>query len=102
MILTISRLSAPAYVSDFTMGFPEDTYQEWPNGVQAVIVRHALPDTFQVVVVREKGVTLNVTVTGSPTSDKADLLTAWSGADRLIERVKDVSGDGAIDGFAAN
>lgn len=99
--LTAQRLSAPLYVADLTMGFPEDTYQDWPNGVQVVTVRHALPHTFQVIAVRDKGVMLTVTVTDGPKLDQSDLFTSWSGIDRLVQRVQDVAGDTTVDGFAA-
>jgi hypothetical protein len=100
--LTMQRLSAPIYVADITMGSPEDGYQELPNGLQVVTVRHALPHTFQVIVVREKGVRLTVTVTDGPKVEVSDLYASWSGADRLVQRIQEVAGDVTIDGFAAN
>jgi hypothetical protein len=104
--LTVHRLPAPVYVADLTMGFPEDTYQEWSDGTRVVIVRHALPQTFQVIAVRGKGVMLTVSVavlgTDGVITARSDLFAAWSGVDQLVQRVKDVASDAALDGFAAN
>ncbi|GAA3449634.1 hypothetical protein [Dactylosporangium matsuzakiense] len=99
--VTVQQLTEPVYLADVTMGFTQDTYQELPDGLQLVTVRHALPHSFQLVAVRGSGVQVTATVTDGQTDVQSDIFTAWSGQDAFVKRVSDLAAAAAVDGFAA-
>jgi hypothetical protein len=59
------KLTKAVSLSTITLGSAADVLTTWPSGTQVVVVRHAEPFTVQIVIARQSGMLLTVTLSSA-------------------------------------